>query len=370
MRKHKPDETLKIGIIIPTMNRSEFVIRQLSYYSSVNCPHTIYIGDSSDLEHTNKIKTLIDSLSDIKVVYKYIPSLNDREANKYLLSIVEEPYVCFIGDDDYQIPDSLTKCAEFLENNPDYATASGYAVSFRLKEHGAYGELKRLADYPRHHLDFDAADERILGFFKQYCVTLFSVNRTPQMLKNFEKADIVKDKSFGSELIPCTLSIIAGKSATLDCLSLVRQIHDSHYFLPDMFDWITGPEWKESYEIFKEEVSKNITIKDQIPIESADKITKQAFWSYLQKYLSKEYYQHYSDQKNDISSKKFLISTRHKITKALPSLKYIYRTHIKPKFTGKKELNFEVLQPGSKYYKDFKPVMDSFTDTKRIDRKS
>ena len=47
-------DNLKVAILIPTMNRADFVIRQLQYYASVNCPHTIYIGDSSNQENSEK----------------------------------------------------------------------------------------------------------------------------------------------------------------------------------------------------------------------------------------------------------------------------------------------------------------------------
>lgn len=355
------------GIFIPTINRSDFVIRQLKYYAAIKCPHTIYIGDSSNQEHLNKVREAIRILDNlIKVVYKHIPSLNNKEAIQYLLSIIEEPYACFSGDDDYQIPDSLTKCAEFLENNPDYATASGYAVSFRLKNNSVHGELDRLANYPRPYIKFDSACERIAAYFEKYYVPLFSVNRTRQMLKNWEKVNDIRDASFGPEIVPSALSIIAGKSATLDCLGFVRQIHDRQYALPNTFDWITSPEWQPSYVLFEKIISENLAIKDNISIEDAIKVTRQSFWSYLQKYLAKEYNELYSPKKKRGFYENIKNLSRANIVAMLPSLKYMYRIQIKPRMTGKKELNFEVLQPKSKYYNDFKPVMDSFTGQIKI----
>lgn len=356
-----------IGIFIPTINRSDFVIRQLKYYAAVQCPHTIYIGDSSNQENSNKIKETIRNINDlIKIVYKYIPSLNNKEAIQYLLSIIEEPYACFSGDDDYQISDSLIKCAEFLENNPDHATASGYAVSFRLKNNSVRGELDRIANYPRPNVEAETAQERLVKYFEHYCVPLFSVNRTKQMLKNWEKVNDIKDASFGPEIVPSALSIIAGKSATLDCLGFVRQIHDRQYELPNTFDWITSPEWQPSYALFEKIISENLAVKDNTSIEDATKVTKQSFWAYLQKYLAKEYNELYSPKKEKGFYENIKNLARANIVAVLPSLKHIYRMQIRPRMTGKKELNFEVLQPNSKYYKDFKPVMDSFTGQIKI----
>ena len=115
MNQHKLDPNLKVGIFIPTMNRSEFIVRQLNYYAFLDCPHTIYIGDSSNQEHSDKTRKAINDLGDrIKVIYEYSPSLGGIETIRHLLSIIKEPYTCFSGDDDYQISDSLTKSAEFL----------------------------------------------------------------------------------------------------------------------------------------------------------------------------------------------------------------------------------------------------------------
>ncbi len=352
--------SLNTAILIPTMNRADFVIRQLNYYESVNCPHTIYIGDSSNKEHETKIREAIKNLK-IKVIYKNLPSYSDYEAAYYLLSIVEEPYVCFSGDDDYQIPNSVTKCAEFLEANPEYTTASGHAVSFRLKKHGAYGELLRLADYPRRQIEDDTGTERIINFFSDFYVTLFSVNRTKQTLEYWRSSGKIPDRSFKAETLPCSLPLIHGKSKILDCLGFVRQIHDQHYGLPNIFDWITSPEWQPSYALFEKIMSENLAEKDNISIEDAIKATKQSFWLHLKKFLSKEYETNYPSVVKGALIKQKINYVKSKTTRTFPILKQIYRMWIKPQMTGKKELNFEVLQPKSKYYQDFKPVMDSFT---------
>ena len=41
-----------IGILIK--DRSDYLVRQLNFYSHTNCRHTIYIGDGSDECHSTK----------------------------------------------------------------------------------------------------------------------------------------------------------------------------------------------------------------------------------------------------------------------------------------------------------------------------
>lgn len=358
MTSHNP----KAGIFIPTMNRIDFVIRQLRYYASINCPHTIYIGDSSPKNESEKIEQEIKRLGEkIKAKYYYLPSYNDWQAHSHLISQAKEKYICYSGDDDYQIPDSITKCIEFLEANPGYTSASGHAVSFRLQQSGPYGELRRLADYPRQQIENDTGAERIIKFFTNYYVTHFSVNRTEQIAGYWQSAGKIPDRSFRSEILPTSLPLIYGKSKIIDCLGFVRQIHGHHYELPNIFDWITNPEWQSSYSLFEKIISENLAIEDNISIEDASKAIRQAFWAYLQKYLSREYEIRHPPKKKSDLVKQAISSAKSKIARTFPILKQIYRMQIKPRITKKKELSFEVLQPKSKYYKDFKPVMDSFT---------
>lgn len=363
------NNNLKVGILMPTRNRADFVIRQLRYYESVNCPHAIYIGDSSDQENSEKIKNEVKKLEDkINIFYKFLPNLTrgSADAAKYLLSIVKEKYSCYSCDDDYQIPDSLTKCAEFLENNPDYATASGYAVNFRLKNNGVYGDLDRLSDCPIPAILDNKAADRLIHFLSDNFVPLFFVNRTDQMLKSHEHVSEIGDHIFSSEIVPSSLAIVAGKSATLGCLGYIRQIHSQNRAQLPPSEWIHSPEWNGSYKIFEDVISRNISQIDNIKLDDAIRVARFALSGQLLKWLSAER-RTYNTNTHNISSKNdnfynsVIKHTRSGIIKTLPFLKYIYRSKLKPKLTGKEELHYEVLRTKSPYYKDFKPVMDSFT---------
>lgn len=360
------NENLKVAILIPTMNRADFVIRQLRYYASVDCLHTIYIGDSSNQENSEKIKNEINKLKDkINIVYEYLPNLTrgSADAAKHLLLTVKEKYSCYSCDDDYQVPNSLTICAEFLENNPDHATAGGYSVIFRLKNNNIYGDLDNLNDYVLRKILNNTASERLINFLSDNFVPLFLVNRTDQLLKSHDHVTEIKDHMFSSEIVPCALSIIAGKSTTLDCLGYVRQMHDQHRVQLEPSEWVTSQDWNESYKIYEHVLSESISKKDSIPLENAIKIARRAFTGQLVKWLSAE--QRNYNSNNSLPKKNYknvVKSIRHKIAKTFPFIKSIYRSYLKPRLTEKMELHYEVLQSSSKYYKDFKPVMDSFTN--------
>ena len=110
----------KVAIIVPTKDRLDFVIRLINYYVSINSPHPIFIGDASNQSSEELVlKAAQDKLD---VYYFHWEKLNDR---KTMIKLAEKAsktnylnYCAFHGDDDFFIPESLSKCAEFLDNNP------------------------------------------------------------------------------------------------------------------------------------------------------------------------------------------------------------------------------------------------------------
>ncbi|MEK7507157.1 MAG: TIGR00180 family glycosyltransferase [Patescibacteria group bacterium] len=358
--QHKFED--RVGITIPTMNRSEFIIRQLKYYAKVGCPHTIYIVDSSPTDEFNKTDSYIKNLGDkINVVHKYFPPGPGHL--EFLYSLVEEDYLCFCGDDDYQIPDTLTKCAQFLNNNRDYESACGTSVTFRLKWHGQYkpyGELDRLADYPRYSVEFDTATERLNYFFDNYFTALVSVSRTENVKRNYKNTLEIKDLVIRDEILQCGLTLAAGKSKVIDSLGFIHQIHDQMpYHLPDIYDWISGDNWLESIRMLEKRVVKELMAIDKINERDAKTGFKQALWSYFNKQFPREYREKYLALPiKQLSKYKEL---KAKVGLTFPALKYLYKKW-SSKIKGQSiRLHYGVLRPESKYYKDFKPVMDSFT---------
>ena len=354
-------ETVKVGLIIPTRDRPDFVIRQLDYYAAVRCPHHIYIVDSSSQEKAQKLQHHAEWLRD-KLRIDYFTYPPGPDCFQFVIPLVKEQYVTYCGDDDYQIPDSITQCAQFLEEHPDYNTATGYAVTFQLKNsgNGVYGELGSLSDYPRPPIEANTASERVIDYFSRYFVTEFSVRRTEMAKKIFQGTN-VKDRAFGTEIFRCTLDIVFGKSKTVDCLGFVRQMHQSHYELIRNVEWITSEHWRESYLQFRDRVAQEIAVQDKIPLDEALEVTKRAFWIYLQRHLAKDYREKYAQEKKKNAVQLLSGKLRPVFTRAIPILKTFYRSWIKKPSIGSKDLHFKVLQKSSPYYKDFKPVMDSFT---------
>lgn len=358
------NNTPRVAVLIQTMNRPDFMIRTLNYYAKINSPHPVYISDSSNPENAEKIKKTIQELKDkLEVYYNwYQPGF---ETSGKALALVKEKYCAQTGDDDYVIPATLTKAAEFLESNPDYIAAGGHGISFRIKTSGPYGEIKRLADYPNHSLEAETASQRLTDFLKKCFVITFSVNRVEHLKEIF--AVPLPIITTWSELFQNCYCAISGKVKLMNCLGVVRHIHDKQYHLNLMVDWLIEKKFHDYYQSFRDHVSKKIMKMDNIGQEEAQESVKKAFWEYLQVYMA-------SEQKalgintKPIANHAIYRSFRTKIGIAFPVLKTLYRRYLRPFVSNKKQMHYEAIDTHSPYYNDFKPVVDSFTgkDIKNI----
>lgn len=357
----------EVAILIPTLNRPEFVIRQLHYYIKVNSPHPVYISDASNEQNQQILEQAIQVFSSkIKIFYSYDPSLNDAQAVRKLIQITQESYCAYIGDDDFLIPDSLSQCADFLAHNSDYRTAQGRGILFHLKQSGGYGEFAGIGDYWKLPQNEEAnVKERLLKFSKNYWVPLFSVHRKIEFLADFKSYLNKTDKSF-SELIPNFLTITNGKSKFLNCLYLIRQGHDARYLLPSTLPWISGETWRNSYQIFLHELS-NALVEQGLEQTDALSLAEESFGNYFAKVVAKHHLSEFFSEhftRRRWYENNYLVQLKDLIKQHFPQQwplirKYYYQilTHI-----YKDTISLIALrQPTSPYYSQFSPIFDLVT---------
>ncbi|MDO8505596.1 MAG: TIGR00180 family glycosyltransferase [bacterium] len=350
------DQPPKVGIFIPTMNKADFVIRQLQYYAMVNSPHPVYIGDSSDTKDAQRIQKVVEKMQkSLPIFYHHYPfsEYNYAQCVKDLVKRVKESYVVFSGDDDFQVPATLTRCAQFLEINPEYATVHGQALTFQIFESGPYGRMKSAGGYFQGEIDKDTAVARLLQYMEHYFVLLFSVHRTQDMVYNLSMVDRLSELTFSAELFPFCLSSIQGKSKMLPNLSLVRQLHDERNKLPDIFDWITNPNWASAYQIFQDQLVEELVKKDQITPDVAREAVKQAFWTYLKKSMAVKFQQRYDGPAAIVGVKALL----KKVYGVKGAWRFIQSMRVSQDSISLPSL----LNPRSPYHQDFMPIFRSIT---------
>ena len=268
----------KVAILVPTLDRIDFVLRMIKYYASINCPHPIFIGDASS--ESSKELVLKTAQNNVEIYYFHWKSLGDR---KTLIKLAQEAnkadvseFCAFHGDDDFFVAESLSKCADFLRNNNEYASAQGRAFLFKLNQKGPYGDLKDIGIYwNKNELNGDTALDRLKCISLNYWVPIFSVSRTTDFIHNMSiGVDSVIDKDFG-EYVNVFSIAMSGKSKFIDCLYLARQVHDQIHLSSSKFEWVTSENWHVSYTALLDSLSEVLSNHDNIKLtESRNEINQ------------------------------------------------------------------------------------------------
>ena len=341
-----------ITLLVPTMNRSDFLIRLLRYYDEVGFEGCICIGDSSSPEHVVRTKRVIEILrGKLNIVYQEYPGINVSLCVSRLVDLVSTPYAAFVADDDFLVPNALNQCAKFLGEHPDYVAAHGIGITITLDSKGLHGQITQCGHYRQPVIEAESASQRLDDHLSNYKVALFSVHRIESWRAMFRDVHLLRDRGFGGELLSCCKSVILGKSKELDCLYLVRQMHAQRYLLPDTYDWITSPEWYPSYLVFRDSLAETLALQDSISIGKAEKVVEKAFRPYLSMCLSqqpdfrREFYNRYRQVAGSIPGAR-------RIWQLLRSLRS--KQHFKLSLR-------ELLKASSPYHADFMPVYRALT---------
>lgn len=250
----------RVAILIPTLNRPEFVARACRYYENAHVG--LLFGDSSPEEATRKRN--LDAIGDCAAnaqVY-WMPELYDAQEGKTRFGEVLEQlgknakeegfvYCLHAGDDDFIIPDAVNAMAAWLDDHPEYVAAYGIRLRFGLDRKGPYGNIVHLSkcDYP----DYDQDDPiaRMRAYFSAPFTMQFAVTRVDawnEIHKDMAKKPVWY---FGNEVLPNVLLALKGKSHFIPALSVVFQVNSERPFGWDthtMYDLITHPKFSETFQ--------------------------------------------------------------------------------------------------------------------------
>lgn len=270
-----------ITLLIPTMNRSDFLIRLLRYYWELGFQGCICIGDSSDTADIERTKRAIEAFQNkLNIDYREYPHLDDADCLQQLLNSVSTPYAALVPDDDFLVPAALEQCGLFLDKHPDYSAAHGIGLAIGLKSAGAHGEVAWVRHYRQTVIEGESASQRLRDHLSNYSVALFSVHRIESWREMYKDVSLLT-KRLAGELLPCCLSVIQGKVKELDCLYLMRQSHHQRYSGISIKDWAGSTTWLPSYQVFRDCLAKELARYDDIGIHEAQEVVDQAFSLYL-----------------------------------------------------------------------------------------
>lgn len=289
----------KLTIVIPTKNRSSFVIRALKYYASVACPFPVLIGDSSEEGHSNTVKNFIKTEINgkIKVDHRTLGSVRsepkgwqDDAILKHLMEEVQTPYTAFYADDDFAVVQKLGSAVDFLDANDDYSFVCGEALIFSLKSDEESRELLGTRKYHQRSISEDLPSERLLELARFYCVLEYGVSRTSEMRYRWQAVfESAMDNEMG-ELLNSALVAVQGKIKKMKNLFLVRQEHAQMTSRgKSQFDWITDPKFSGYWKKYLEIVGSALAKKEGIALDQSLSIIKRVFWAYISKILNEKW---------------------------------------------------------------------------------
>lgn len=279
----------KVAIIVPTMNRSDFAIRTIKYFEDVNFKGALYISDSSSIDHFERTKSQVEaSRGAIEVYHLDCRKLNFSESVDAALMMVDRPYVAYLGDDDYFIPQGLDEAATFLDKHRDYSAAHGEAVCFTLDRDGTHGNIASMAHYPQPILEQEHPLERVFTHLCSYMVTIFSVHKTETFHLMTRDVFDIPERIFRDELTACCLSTVFGKVKGLEGLYLIRQSHDQRYVCPTQFAWVSNLNWGLSFNYFLHAISREIAVQANAKVSEVHESVKNALSIYLSRSISVE----------------------------------------------------------------------------------
>ena len=257
-------------------------------------------------------------------------------------------YIC---DDDLLVPKTLEQCVQFLNNNPDYSAVSGIVIHCRIRAEATINKIEGIAEGPLREMESDSASQRLLDLFTNYNVVAFSLARTKQFKERWPLDPNFSDVRFSAELLPCGMLAVQGKCKKLDRLFVLRQIHEQRYLMPDIYDWLTSPQWLYSYKIFADRLADELAKQDNVPIAEAREVVKQAFWSYLANGMTKKWESRYTQNGSRFYSELRVLARR------IPGLRSTWHK-VRSFLPGEdNQMSLQaLLRPSSPYHADFMPI--------------
>jgi len=347
-----------LSILIPTMNRPDFLLRALEYYCNIGFNGKILVGDSSSEENLKKIRSWLDgNKNNLDITYYYCPPeeyKHDGMVMKKLTSELKTDYAVFSGDDDFLVPSTLSKLVSFLENNPAYSMATGYRIAFLLNKTGPYGKVEKLEIVMQPDLDKPLPMERWVNYMNLAISNQYYVQRKTVIQKAYEQCDMVPIRYIGPELMPCSVSAIRARAKYLDEISCFFQLNPNQIFSHTMspfYNLIISELWSESIKVFKTTIIENM-IETGIIQSEAEELFDREFWNHIRSRLNWQFKEKYQKENK-------LKKTMKKIPGAVRLARYIEQKKFIQKNHWNQFLLKKIPNTNSKYYSDFMPFVIS-----------
>jgi len=349
MRNQNNELECKCTIIIPTYNRSYHLKRILNYYNEYGRDYNIIVADSSSDENKRINKKNILSISKIEILHldNYSTEITPHAKFAGAVNHVNTKYCVFCADDDFITPKGIVQSIDFLEKNPDFVTAQGKFIMFKIntdktRKQQFYWETKYRGE------SFDCADlkDRLKLSVSSPDLYVYFYGIYRKDFLNFALKECMK-YSTGSvmfdEFFFIHLPQIYGKLKNLDVLYGIREINpikegDRRRVLEFMEDGT----YDERYNKLRSGLATHISKNSELDIEKSKELVDELWYTYLKKYIS------------------FKPAINRKMKKIMPAFVYNPISSLYRKLFSKDIRNLPVRykEYSSKYYGDINRIRD------------
>jgi glycosyltransferase domain-containing protein len=243
-----------LTIVIPTYERPKYLERSINFWKNYDFK-ILYLDGSinaqNDLDLPNNIRYIHSNTS---ILQRLIMSTKE----------VKTPYVCFLSDDEFFLPDVLNNMKKFLDDNLDFISVGGGCARFVYK--WKYLDLKLMySNMQLKELENSEVRIRLMQHFQHYLArTIYGVNRTSAWLNALSAMNYESSMpDTGLEIIFELMIVVQGKVKIMPEIHWLRSVEN-----PPVDQVLSNHEhfhnwWKYSStsterEIFFKAISENI----------------------------------------------------------------------------------------------------------------
>ena len=241
-----------LTIIIPSYNRHEYVIRNMSFWSSTNA--TVHVLDGSD----NKLEKFIKYNFSPNIHYHHHP-VSFAERISKASALINTKYAVLLGDDDMFLKTGLRSCIDELENDNQIISCIGRTMSFYCKNETLFGDIE-YKEMENYEVSCNDPFQRMIFHMNPYCCSiLYSVIRSDHWKKAASLISLSVFPDPGIVELQFELAIcFLGKSRVIPNLMWMRS-----YENPSLYDGkqISFHEWWNdlNYTQLKNELLSNFS---------------------------------------------------------------------------------------------------------------
>lgn len=275
-------QNTKCTVVIPEHNRPLHLKRLLDFYLQYDLQ--IIVSDSSDVEFL-----YLEDYKE-KITYRHYPKMPLAGKINAIGQLITTPFVFMCANDDFIVPETVSKIISFLENNIDYNSGQGIYVKFDpLKE-----EIIPLLIYENmlnEKLDEINCTNRIDHLMSNYFQFYYAVFRT-EVFKKIYSSVIKEDKTVINNLrlleiyVSC-YSAIDGKHIIMPELYGVREsiFMSAGATTENMYQIVRSRRYETEYWDFIKLLSELICEKTTLNKIESENIIVKTVQIYLKKHF-------------------------------------------------------------------------------------